>query len=708
MLPIRRVRWSSTDAMPRDAARWEIDALLDREWLVTNGRGGYASSSLAGVPTRRFHGLLIAALPAPIGRALMLSELAETVYLPNGSAVRLGGYERYGQTPDLDVSRALREVRLEGGMPVWTFELGDGDLSFVVEKRIHLVYMQNTCVVGYRLIDGPPGGVLRLELRPYMSFRPHEGPVSGPDAAEYEVLSRGDEHEVHGPPPFPPLRLRLAGEPGLLVIEHNSERDVVYRVERRRGYDWLGVTWSPGYFLADLDPARGGEIALVASTETWEEIRALPPDDARRSEMTRSARLVQQALGTRERAEAVDPLVAELVVAADDFIVRPGSRHGDAVKAAAAGDELRSIIAGYHWFTDWGRDTMIALEGLTLCTGRHIEAGYILRTFARYVQDGLIPNMFPEGETSALYHTADATLWFFHALDRYVEATNDRLTLRTMLPTLREIFDAHMRGTRFGIHVDPRDGLLSQGEEGYQLTWMDAKVDGWVVTPRRGKAVEINALFYNALCVLSRWLDEEEGPEAARPVAEAAERVRESFNRRFWYEPSGHLYDVIDGPDGEPDPSLRPNQIFAVSLPHPVLDPSLWSRVVGVVQEELLTPVGLRSLARSHPSYSPRYYGDLRARDAAYHQGTVWSWLIGPFIDAWLRVHPGREREAARFLDGFRPHLEEGCIGSISEIFDAEPPYHPRGCVAQAWGVAEVLRSLVRVHGLHLRLCPTL
>ena len=365
----------------------------------------------------------------------------------------------------------------------------------------------------------------------------------------------------------------------------------------------------------------------------------------------------------------------------------------------SSGGHARSVIAGYHWFTDWGRDTMISLEGLTLATGRHVEAGYILRTFARYVEDGLIPNMFPEGETAGLYHTADATLWFFHALDRYLAVTKDRLTLRTLLPTLQRIIAAHMRGTRFGIHVDPRDGLLSQGEEGYQLTWMDAKVDGWVVTPRRGKAVEINALYYNALRLLADWLREEDGESAARPLSDAAACAYDAFNRRFWYEGGAYLFDVIDGPELVADPALRPNQIFAIALPHAVLDPARWERVVGVVERELVTPVGLRSLARAHPQYEQRYDGNLRARDAAYHQGTVWSWLIGPFIDAWLRVHPGAEAKARRFLDGFGPHLAEGCVGSVSEIFDAEPPFTPRGCVAQAWGVAEVLRCLLKTRG---------
>ncbi len=352
------------------------------------------------------------------------------------------------------------------------------------------------------------------------------------------------------------------------------------------------------------------------------------------------------------------------------------------------------MIAGYHWFTDWGRDTMIGLDGLTLCTGRAHEAGYILRTFASHVKDGLIPNYFPDKANQGVYHTADATLWFFQALHCYLRATDERDTLRRLLPTLKDIFTHHMKGTRFGIGVDPGDGLLTQGAEGYQLTWMDAKVGDWVVTPRRGKAVEINALWYNALRMLEGWL-REEGDAEAEAVQEAADRAKASFNKRFWCEEQHGLYDVVDGPHGD-DPSCRPNQLFAISLPHEVLDPARWKAVVETCRERLLTPVGLRSLAPGSPDYKPRYFGDLRARDAAYHQGTVWAWLIGPFIDAWLKVHPGDEATCRKMLHGFQEHLDEACVGQISEIFDAEPPYTPRGCVAQAWSVAEVLRSWVK------------
>jgi predicted glycogen debranching enzyme len=352
------------------------------------------------------------------------------------------------------------------------------------------------------------------------------------------------------------------------------------------------------------------------------------------------------------------------------------------------------VIAGYHWFTDWGRDTMISLEGLTLCTGRQREAGYILRTFGHYVRDGLIPNMFPEGTKEGLYHTADATLWFFHAIHRYLQVTHDRSTLRQLMPKLKSIIEHHLMGTRFGIQVDATDGLVTQGQEGYQLTWMDAKVDDWVVTPRRGKAVEINALWYNALCLMAEWLREEGDPEAPA-IEEHAVRARESFNRRFWYDEGGHLYDVIDGEHGD-DPACRPNQIIAISLDHPVLDAERWQPVFDVVRERLLTPVGLRSLAPGHRDYKPQYYGDLRARDAAYHQGTVWAWLAGPMVDAWLRVRPGDKAGARQHcLEGFAAHLSDGGVGTLSEIFDAEPPYTPRGCMAQAWSVAEVLRAWI-------------
>jgi predicted glycogen debranching enzyme len=357
-------------------------------------------------------------------------------------------------------------------------------------------------------------------------------------------------------------------------------------------------------------------------------------------------------------------------------------------RAQAEGDGLCSIVAGYPWFNDWGRDTMIGLEGLTLVTGRHAEARDILRTFARYLKDGLIPDNIPDGPWPPVYHTADATLWFFHAVERYVAATGDTETLALILPKLAEVIDRHRGGTLFGIGVDPEDGLLRAAAPGYQLTWMDAIVGDWVVTPRRGKPVEINALWYNALCLMADWLEGEAAERAARDAA----RAKDSFNKRFWYADGGYCYDVIDGDPAE-SPLLRPNQLFAISLTHPVLEESRWRPVVEITRTKLLTPFGIRSLPPDDPRYRPRFAGDQLARDGAYHQGTVWPFLLGPFIDSWLKVWPGDTAGARRILAAMEPHLGDYCIGTIAEVFDADPPHHPRGCTAQGWSVAEWLRA---------------
>jgi predicted glycogen debranching enzyme len=636
---------------------------------------------VAGVATRRYHGLLIAALPAPHGRVMMLNHLAERAALADGTAVWLGGREQTGRLT-LRNAGALTEFRLENGLPVWIYDLG----GMVLEKRVLMPHLQNTVHILYSIADGQ--GTVRLSLRPSMNFRGHDASVNAPLARHYALTMKGDRYEVAPNLDLPPLRLRVRDERSALLLSGGKIRNLRYRMEAARGYPDVGDLWSPGFFRADL--RRGEPVVLTASIEPWTIILAQRPEDALVAENIRRNRLINGA----------DPRVrsgpgAELVLAADQFVIQPAGRMEDSARARAAGDEIRTVIAGYHWFTDWGRDTMISLEGLTLTTGRHREAGYILRTFAHYIRDGLIPNMFPEGEREGRYHTADATLWYFHAIDRYLAATGDRDTLKLLLPKLLNIVKHHLRGTRFGIGVDPADGLLRQGQDGYQLTWMDAKVEDWVVTPRRGKAVEINALWYNALRLLEGWMCEERGEPAARTIAEHAERVRQSFNRRFWNADGRYLYDVVDGERGD-DPSCRPNQLFAISLPHAVLDPSRWSAVVDVCRERLLTPVGLRSLAPGSPDYKATYDGDLRSRDAAYHQGTVWAWLAGPYVDAWLKVHPGDRAGARQALAGIVNYFSEACIGSISEIFDAREPYTPRGCIAQAWSVAEVLRCLVK------------
>jgi predicted glycogen debranching enzyme len=679
-----RLPWPGKDGHAPEAG-------LNCEWLVTNGLGGYASGTLSGVITRRYHGYLVAALPAPFGRIMMLNELGERIELPGGRFVQLSGEERAGDPVKLDAMDYISEFRLEGGTPVWRYEIG----GITIEKRLVLPHGQNTSFINYSLLSGDDS--VRLVLRPSIHFRPHETAVSAELESTYTLTVGQDRYEVSAGTDLPPLRLLLDGQNAALTVDRVRIEKVTYRIEERRGYPAQGDLWSPGFFHADL--RRDSDTTLILSSESWDDMRALNPTLAVKSEAERKRRIIAAAskeLGKHVRELVEDsPTAAELVWAADQFLITPAGRTDDATRARAVGDEVRTVIAGYHWFTDWGRDTMISLEGLTLSTGRYAEAAWILRTFSHYVRAGLIPNLFPERRTEGLYHTADATLWFFHALDRYTEVSGDRSVLQMVLPKLLDIFEWHVRGTAFGIGVDSDDGLLKQGADGYALTWMDAKVDDWVVTPRRGKAVEINGLWYNALKLLEGWLEEQNERENAERVAKCAQQARESFNARFWYEPGQHLFDVIDGPNGD-DPSCRPNQLLAFSLKHPILDEARWLAVLEVARTKLLTPVGLRSLSPDSKDYKPKYDGDLRARDAAYHQGTVWAWLIGPFIDAWLKVHPRDLENAGKFLDGFPPHLREACIGSISEVFDAEPPFTPRGCIAQAWSVAEVLRCWIK------------
>jgi predicted glycogen debranching enzyme len=655
----------------------EEDPVLSREWLVTNGIGGYASGTVAGAITRRFHGMLIASHPAPLGRVMMVNHLAESVDREVGKSLAIDDQSRsHGRAQALEKATLL-EFFMDEGLPVWRYDVGDGR---ILEKRVSMPHRQNTVLVTYAVTAGD--GPVHLEVEPWLHFRPHEGALDSPLSEPYAVTESGDHYEISAGSSLPILRLRVDGPHSSLFVRGHVVVGVAYSLEASRGYDAIGALYAPGVFRCDL---RAGErVTLTASTDPWGVVDAMTPESAAQCEGGRRTRLLSLALPQLRSGTA-----AELVLAADQFIIDPPGRVESKTVTRASGDEARSVIAGYHWFTDWGRDTMISLEGLTLVTGRFADARYILGTFARYVKDGLIPNMFPEGKAAGLYHTADATLWFFHAIDRYLSYSPDRAFLRHILPTLLSIAEHHAGGTRFGIGVDSRDGLLRQGTPDLPLTWMDAKVGDLVVTPRRGKAVEINALYYNALRLLAAWLTEEGEDGAAKIYTERADLLRASFNARFWCEETGYLYDVLDGDDSR---AMRPNQLFAISLPHPVLDERRWPSVVAKCEEQLLTPMGLRSLGKGEPDYKPCYFGDLRARDLAYHQGTVWAWLIGPFVDAWLKVHPGERTTALGFLRAFDSHLNEACIGSISEIFDAEPPYTARGCIAQAWSVAEVVR----------------
>jgi predicted glycogen debranching enzyme len=681
--PILRIDRPSTALPARDEFSKEEDptgSFVTREWLVTNGLGGYASGTIAGLATRRFHGLLVAALPAPLGRTMMLSHLSEIARLPDGRAAQLGaqpGPPAHGVA--LPVATLL-EFRLEMGLPVWRYEA----LGAVIERRVWMGYGQNAVYITYELMSGE--GAVRFEIEPWMHFRPHEGALDAPMDAAYTLSVEDDQYEVTTDK-YPPLRMQLDGKPNSFTIDKKRMGDVRYLMERTRGYDSIGELYSPGFFCIPLEV--GSTVTFTAFAGSHATRPVSPFGSTRLVEIERRKQLLALA-----QPAAQEGIAADLVLAADQFLITPAVRSEESAATPLAGEDAHTVIAGYHWFTDWGRDTMISLEGLTLVTGRAKEACYILRTFADYERDGLIPNLFPEHGSEGLYHTADASLWFFHAMDRYLEYTRDRDTLRLLLPKLVTIVDRHIAGTRFSIGVDARDGLLSQGAPGYALTWMDAKVGDLVVTPRRGKAVEINALWYNALCLLGEWLESERGTEAARPYRELAKRTGVSFNLRFWNATGSYLYDIVDGEHGD-DTSFRPNQVLAISLRHAVLEPSRWRPVVDQVRARLATPVGLRSLASDDPEYHAKYFGDLRARDLAYHQGTVWAWLIGPLVDAWTKTY-GDHAGARPLLEGFFPHLREAGIGSISEIFDATPPFTPRGCIAQAWSVAEVLRCLVK------------
>jgi predicted glycogen debranching enzyme len=655
----------------------ENDPLLSREWLVTNGLGGYASGTVGGIATRRFHGVLIAALPAPHGRTMMLNRLQEHVII---------GDSPFGLDAEVQIGGAaypLREFALEAGLPVWTFDIN----GVMLRKRIWMAHRQNTVYVHYELVEGAE--TAKLVLAPAIHFRPHEGRLQGPQHEAYRFQAMDGYYEVRDGTEHFELKLCLWAKDERFHLHPHKSRELLYGIEEERGYDCRGDLYIPGEFEFEL--TRHDPVTLIASTEDLEVMQAMTPHESYKAEMERRRKLLAQA-----DPRAQSGASAELVLAADQFLITPSGRLGDVARAHASGDEIKTIIAGYHWFTDWGRDTMISLEGLTLTSGRVGDAGNILRTFAHYVHDGLIPNMFPEAKNEGLYNTADATLWFFHAISRYLAHTNDRPTLRLLLPKLLDIADHHLRGTKFNIGVDPNDGLLRQGAEGYQLTWMDAKVGDWVVTPRHGKTVEINALWYNALKLLEEWLQSEREGSRAEEMAQHAERCRASFNARFWNPQRGYLFDVVDcdGESGKNDDACRPNQLLSFSLDHPVLERQYWQPVFDTCCEMLLTPFGLRSLSRDHPDYKAQYHGDLRTRDAAYHQGTVWSWVIGPFVDCWVKLHPEDKQTARDFLGGLVAHLDDACIGSVSEVFDAEPPYHPRGCCAQAWGVAELLRCL--------------
>jgi predicted glycogen debranching enzyme len=651
----------------------DVAQLLEREWIVTNGLGGYSSSSLAGANSRKYHGLFVPNLSSPKGRHVLISRCDELV-VAGERRYDLGTVEFADGKVSGEGHRWLRQFHIDRTIACWLYDIQ----GIRLEKAIVMVHQQNTVCVRYRLLSGASS--VELRIRPFVSFRRQDEAPDAPRDGKYTLTVQEGRHEVSLTGTPITLRMAMQPKPSIFTTDARHDLETVYRIDRERGESSLENVFSPGWFTATITASEPA--CFVASAHSWEwlEFDAFGMFDAERRRL--------DDLVSRANLPVDDEVVRRLTHAADQFIVLPGSRMEESVLAQAQGTELRSVYAGYHWFADWGRDTMISLEGLTLCTGRVREAGAILKTFANYVRDGLLPNLFPEGERQALYHTVDATMWYFHAISRYVAVSGNYALVKDLYPILESIIDHHLRGTHFGIHVD-KDGLISAAAEGYQLTWMDAKVNGWVVTPRRGKPVEIQALWYNALSLMRSW-SERLGKSPER-YDKLAAQVRTTFNSRYWNETAGCLFDVIDGPDGDDD-AIRPNQVFAMSLAHAVLDESRWKPMIDVVKEKLVTPFGLRTLSADHRDYKAHYRGDLLARDAAYHQGTVWPWLIGHFIDAWLKVYPDKA-VARRFLEGFPEHLRDAGVGSISEIFDAEAPHRPGGCMAQAWSVAEVLRA---------------
>ncbi len=630
-----------------------------REWLETNGMGGFASSTIIGLNTRRYHGLLVAATKPPVGRQVLLSKLEETLVL-NGARFELS-VNQYSGAIHPQGHRYLESFRAHP-FPRFTYRVA----GIEIEKCVFLVHGQNTVVIRYLVSGKFEGHRCLLEIRPLIAFRDYHSTTHANDAINGHVEERP---QVATLTPYRNLpSLHLAHNADSLDASGSWFYNFEYERERERGLDYREDLYNP--FVLNFELGKAVSPSIIASLDQHDVAEAKVLQER---ELSRRTKIVGSS-------PADDTFTRLLTSAADQFIV--------------ARDRQESVIAGYPWFGDWGRDTMISLPGLTLVTGRYDEARSILREFAANIDRGMLPNRFPDAGETPEYNTVDATLWMFHAVFEFLRYTRDYEFVRTELyQPLGEILAWHERGTRYGIGLDS-DGLLHAGQSGVQLTWMDAKVGDWVVTPREGKPVEIQALWYNALRVMERLATGFADHVQAAHYAALAERAQSRFREIFWNEQDGCLYDVVS--DNGPDRSIRPNQIFAVSLPHPVLDQHLALRVLEVVEWELLTPYGLRSLSPRDPNYRGRYGGEPLSRDGAYHQGTVWSWLLGPFLTAYVKVH-GESQEARhradRFLDPMRGHLWQAGLGQISEIFDGDAPHHPQGCFAQAWSVAEVLRT---------------
>jgi predicted glycogen debranching enzyme len=636
----------------------------EREWLVTNGLGSFASGTVAGTQTRRYHGLLVAALKPPGGRTFLVAKLEESAAY-GGRNYELGANRWAGGALAPTGFHYLTGFRLEGTVPVWTFACADA----VLEKCVWMEQGAQTTYISYRVLDCSEP--LRLELRALVNYRDFHGVTQAGDW-RMTIDPVADGVCVQAFDSAVPFFVRAAG--AACETAHEWYRDFDLSAERARGLSDREDHLHAATFVGSLQ--SGQSLTVVASLED-SPLRAANGDAGLARRHAHDSALLT-AFDVRTAGREPD-WVRSLALAADQFVVD--------VPAAPNQAPLQTIVAGYHWFSDWGRDTMIALDGLTLATGRPEIAKNILETFARYVDGGMLPNYFPEVGRTAEFNTVDAALWYVEAVRRYVAYTKDLASAERLYPTLVEIVRNYRDGTRYGIRQDA-DGLITAGGPGLQLTWMDAKVGDWVVTPRSGKPVEVNALWYNALLTLDALAQTLNRPQDA--YRHMAETTQAGF-QRFWNAEREYCFDVLDGHGGN-DARLRPNQLLAVALPHSPLDLERQRSVVEVCTRRLLTPAGLRSLADDEPDYRPAYGGTPVERDGAYHQGTVWAWLIGPWADAHLRVFGNPEAVRHR-LAGLAAQRDGYGVGTLAEIASGDAPNLPNGCIAQAWSVAEVLRA---------------
>ena len=630
-----------------------------REWLIANGIGGYGCGTLSGILTRCYHGLLVAALNPPLARTLLLTKLDETVQYQNNlyplSCDRWAG----GTTTGYGY-RHLENFHLEGTTPTWTYACADA----LLEKRIWMQPGENTTYIQYKLRRSAQP--VNLTIKAIANHRDHHS-VTNSSTQLWQTQShpRGLKiQSFQGAAPF-----YLLSSKGQLRPNNKWYQHYFLTTEKARGLAHLDDNIHIATLTTTLSP--GDSFIIAASTQ---------PNPNLNGPATLYNKQQQEiSLLSQANVHSAPAPIQQLTLAADQFIVS---------RATSSTPNGKTVIAGYPWFGDWGRDTTIALPGLAIATNRPEIARPILRTFARYLDQGMLPNAFPESNDAPAYNTVDAILWYFEAIRAYLEATEDLDLLEELFPALQEVVEWHIKGTRYNIKLDPADNLIYAGQSGTQLTWMDAKADDWVVTPRVGKPVEISALWHNALCCMAEFCDKLNQPKEEYETL--ASRTATGFSK-FWNLDLGYCYDVLDSPKGN-DSALRPNQLFAISLTYaPPLSKQQQQSIVDNCAAQLLTSHGMRSLSPNHPDYIGKYKGDRIQRDGTYHQGTVWSWLIGPFIQAHLKVYKN-PAIARTFLSPLLQHLQSGCVGTLSEIFDGDAPFTPKGAFAQAWSVAEVLR----------------